>query len=89
MIVDIFAWLLGWVITIIGTILPNWVIWPDTILDLANYVATWLAKLNTWLAVDTFFDAVDAFIIFLSFYIPIRLLLMLINWIRGTGKIEL
>lgn len=89
MILDLFAWLIGWVITIIGTILPNWVIWPDSIMDMATYVATQLAKLNTWLPVDTFFDVTDALIIFLSFYIPIKLLLMLINWIRGTQSIDL
>lgn len=88
MIVDIFLWLVGWVAALFA-MTPNWLIYPDFLMDAIRSAATTIATFNFIFAIDTLFDCLDAVIWYFSLYIPFKLIIMFVNWMRGSGSIDI
>jgi hypothetical protein len=89
MILDIFIYLFGFFLLLITKILPEWVIWPDMVINGINYFASYCADLNFILPIDTLFKAGIFYLNFVLYYITAKLILMGINWFRGSGKIDI
>lgn len=88
MLTEILFYLLGFMIKMSVMILPSWHLWPRVITDAFQYFAGAAARLNFILPVDTFFQCLAFFINFLIIYFSVRLVLMILNFFRGVGKLE-
>ena len=93
MITDIILYIFSFIFAMLGSLASalsnNWHIWPPAVLDGLTYVCTKLMDFNVLLPVDTALTAIQWLVGFLVIYVSVRLLLMFINWIRGSGSIEI
>jgi hypothetical protein len=88
MIVDIFLWLTGWIISLFG-MTPNWIVWPDVFLNAVQSSAGTIASFNFVFAISDLFTCINIFIWYFTLYIPFKLLVMFVNWMRGSGSIDI
>jgi len=87
MIVSLFIYIGSYIIGFFALLLPNWTIWPDTVKDGVFYFADKIGDLNIILPIDEWFDALQLFIRFLTYFLIFKLVVGLINWLRGSGSI--
>lgn len=88
MVMDILIYIIGFFITVIVKILPEWVIWPDIVLNAIDYTVQHLAVFNFIFPIDQLFVAVIFLINFFIYFGIAKLIFMFVNWVRGTGKLE-
>lgn len=89
MFVSGFLFLLTYFFELLNAYGPKWSIWPDAVINGIEYIVNTLAGLNYFLPLDTFFECVLFFILFITNYYIVKLILSGINWVRGSGKIEI
>ena len=89
MIITIFIYILSSIMGIIEKILPRYQIWPDVVLNGLNYFATTLSDFNILFPIDTLFQCMIFIGDFLSAYLIVRLILIVINFFRGTGELKI
>lgn len=87
MIVDILLYICG-LIMIPFSLLPDWIIWPDSVFNTINYVVQVIMKLNFILPIDTILTAGNFVINFAVYYLTIRISIMLISFLRGSGQLK-
>lgn len=85
---DIFIYIFGFFLTIIAKILPEWVIWPDIVLDGIDYVVRHLADFNIIFPIDQLFIAISLLLNFFMYYGLAKVIMMGVNYFRGSGKID-
>lgn len=86
MIVDILLAFLATIINAVCFILPTWQIWPSDILQGLSYFFASIAKLNFIFPIDTLFNVIVFIVQFEVYYLSVKLILMVVNFFRGTGK---
>lgn len=70
--------------------LPTWTIWPQSFYDAINYFIGKMSILQTFnIPLDVLFQCLTRFIDFIILYFGARLLMMFLNWARGSGEIKL
>lgn len=79
---------LGQGISFIAHHLPTWSIWPQAFIDGIQYFFSTLATLNIILPIDTLFLCVTRFTEFIGLYYFVRIIIMTINWLRGSGELR-
>ena len=93
MLIDILIFIasliLGTIGSIIGFISGGWSIWPPAVLQGFTYFFQHLMTFNLFLPVDTFLLVLSLVIKFDVYYVSVKLLLKLANWIRGASGVEL
>lgn len=89
MIIDIFLYIIGFLVKQIAIILPSWQIWPDAILNGLTYFLNSLAKINFIFPIDTLFNCILLFTNFLTIYYSAKLVFMIFNYFRGSGEIKI
>jgi len=85
MLIDLFFYVFGFILSLIAFVSPSWTIWPDSVVSAISYSAQTLAGLNFLLPVDVFFDCIIFFLSFLIVYLPLLLVFKALNYIRGSG----
>lgn len=88
-ILYIFGFFLDTIASIASFISQDWHLWPQPLLDGLTYFCATLMKLDFLFPVGTLLLAVLFLIGFLSVYYSIKILLMVINWARGSGSIDI
>jgi len=86
MIIDIFLYILAWLISVIAFILPTWTFWPEDLLEGLSYFAASLAKFNFIFPVDALFAILIFFVSFEALFFGAKLVMKIFNFIRGTGS---
>jgi len=66
-------------------LLPTWSIWPAEFLTGLTYFFSIFAKLNFILPIDTLMIVVNLFCSFLGAYFTVKIILRIVNYVRGTG----
>lgn len=93
MIIDILLYIVSIILGSIGSLIVfvsnGWSIWPDAVLQGFKYFFTHLMDFNIILPVDTFLLVISTVIKFDVAYISTKLVLKLVNWIRGAGGIDI
>lgn len=93
MITDVFLYVFGFFINTIASISSfisqDWHVWPQPLLDGLTYFCNSLMKLDFLFPVGDLLLAVLFLISFLSVYYSVKILLMIINWARGAGSIDI
>ena len=89
MVTNILLYSISFLLKQIADILPEWSIWPDEVLAGLYYFFANLAKLNIILPLDVIFDCLLFFINFIVIYFTAKLVLMVINFFRGSGEIKI
>lgn len=84
----ILFFILGLVADLSNLIFRGWSIWPSQFLTGLTYFLTCLMKFDMWLNIVGFYVVLKWFMGFLALYYSGKILLQLINWIRGSGKID-
>lgn len=86
MITDIFIYLIRIFLDFMVWLLPTWQVWPQALIDGLTYVFASMAKLNFIFPIDSLFLVLTAFIYFEVAYLGAKLVMKLLNYIRGTGN---
>jgi hypothetical protein len=86
MITELILSLLGYIFQIIGIILPTWNVWPDNVFHTLNYFGGLIGDYNFIFPVDTLFNVILIFTRFLTYFMIAKLIAMIFNYLRGTGK---
>lgn len=89
MITTLFLTLVNLILSLLITILPEWTVWPATLTTGLNYLFGQLATFNFLFPVDTLFTVLLFIINFEVLYLTAKLATKLINFLRGSGGIDL
>lgn len=90
MIIDVLFYIIGYLVQILVYILPDWSFYPQTFLDGIAFFGQKIATLNFFI-----FDIPQIMIIlttvlsFESFYYLVRRLVSVVNFFRGSGKLDI
>jgi len=90
MLVDIIIYVFATLISWTASILPTWTLWPPIVLESVAFFGQQMQKLNFFI-----FDvpAIMVIVVFLLYfeiyYFTTRKIVSLINFFRGSGKLEL
>ena len=66
-------------------LLPTWSIWPAVFLTGLTYFFRLIANINFILPIDTLFGCITFFVSFLGAYFTVKIILRIVNYVRGTG----
>ncbi len=88
MILDIFIYIIAVVLLLLGKILPEWQPWPTQLLEAVQWFGSSLNIFNVFVPVGEWVLAAIWFLTALSAYFFARLVIMVINFFRGSGAIE-
>jgi hypothetical protein len=89
MIADILFTIIGWILGTLAFLLPTWTLWPTVVLDSLTYMAQSMAKLNFIFPIDTLFTILSFLINYFVLYAIAKIIVMGINFFRGSGGIEI
>jgi hypothetical protein len=88
MIINIVLYIIGALITLLARILPAWQPWPQQLIDGLSWICSKFMLFNFIFPVVDWVAALFWFLSALSIYLFARLSVMIINFFRGVGKIE-
>jgi len=86
MITNILLTIITQFVGLIIFVLPKWNLWPQALVNGINYFSSALVKFNFIFPIDTLFDILKFLPNFFIVYFVVRLVLMIFNYARGTGK---
>jgi len=89
MVIDIFLILIIWFLQLINYLLPNFSIWPTSLLIGITYLANAVMSFNFIFPIDKLFEVISFLIIFFSYFLSAKIIFMIINYIRGTDSIDI
>lgn len=93
MITDMFLYILALIMTMIfqisDSISSGWTVWPAGVLNGITYLFQQLMIFNFLFPIDTLFEVIIFIIKFEIFYLGVKILLKLFNYIRGASGIEI
>lgn len=93
MLIDILLYVASLILGTIGGIIVfisnGWSIWPSAVLNGFTYFFQKLMTFNIILPIDQWLLAFSTMIKFDVIYVSTKLILKLINWVRGAGGVEL
>jgi len=89
MFIELMLVILGYFLKLLIIVLPTWNLWPQVVFDAIDFFVIVFAKLNFLFPVDTLFNCIIFLITFISIYYFAKLIIKLINWIRGASGIEI
>lgn len=88
-ILYILGFILSLVVGLINIIAKDFSIWPTTVLDGLTYFFTHLMTLDFALNIVSMLTSIKWLIGFLVVYVSIKILLRFINWMRGSGELDI
>jgi len=68
------------------TLLPEWQVWPSSVITGFEYFLNAIGKLNFILPIDTLFSVLLVVITFETAYFTAKIIVKIINFFRGVGK---
>lgn len=86
MIVTLVLYVLTMLLNMISTILPNWQIWPQSLLDGLTYFFSTLWKFDFIIPVATLFQVILFMVSFEVVYFNAKIIMKVFNYLRGTGS---
>lgn len=86
MITTAFLTLVSWLMALAAAALPEWQLWPQTLLDGISYIAGAFARLDFILPIHELALLLTAYLNFSAAYVSAKLILKIINYLRGTGS---
>jgi hypothetical protein len=86
MLADIFLIIVGWLMNTYAAIAPTWTLWPPILLSGLTYMFSSLNILNIFIPINTLYDCIQFFINFNLILIGVKIISMILNYIRGTGE---
>jgi hypothetical protein len=86
MITNILLYIFSEIIHIFAQILPTWQVWPTALTDGLTYFFQQLAFLDFLFPIDTLFTVILFFITFEVAYFSAKILIKIVNFLRGTGS---
>ena len=89
MVTDILLTILNWFISALVYLLPTWSIWPNGVINALNYFAQQVMIFNFILPIDTLFQILSFLINFFVILVTAKIITMFINYIRGSGTIDI
>lgn len=89
MITDIIIRIFDWLLRLIIWKLPVWTPYPAEFKNGLNYFISSFKELNFIIPVDTILSAGLIFIGFEVIYYGAKLIIMIINFFRGSGEIKI
>jgi hypothetical protein len=89
MLITILLFVFSAILSMLCLILPKISIWPDQMLSALEYFGQKMSLLKILpFAIDTLSECIILFLTFLGFWFSAKLILSLINWIRGSGELK-
>jgi hypothetical protein len=85
----IFSFILGTLAAASNLLARGFSIWPDKLLEGLTYFFTCIMKLDMILNIVALFTVLKWFLGFLVIYYSVKLFIMLINALRGSGKVDI
>lgn len=93
MILDVLMWMLRIIIDllvqILGFLSQGLSIWPQTVLDGLTYFFISLMNIDFLLNITALLQAIKFLVAFEIVYVGAKLVIKLVNWVRGSGEIEI
>jgi hypothetical protein len=89
MLTDIIIYFVGGLISFFADVLPVFSIWPDSLIEGIEYIGNSFQSLNFFLPMYELSIAIVFVFSFFIFYYLERLIVMILNYIRGAGGIEI
>jgi hypothetical protein len=93
MITDTIIYILSFLLRVMTHILifitQGWSLWPASIIDGMNYFFQHLMTFNIVLPIDLWLQAISFLIKFIVIYVPVKLLMKVVNFFRGSGPIDM
>lgn len=94
MLIDILLFILGIIIDLLVYVLDflligKITIWPDELLNGLTYFFTNLMNFDFVLNIGQLLLVLQFLFLFFILYVPARLIVKLVNWIRGAGSIDI
>lgn len=86
MITDLLIYAAALVLKVFATILPNFQLWPDTLITGLNYLSDKVMNLNFIFPIDTLYTAIRFYVAYEVAYYTAQGLASVFNFFRGTGK---
>jgi len=86
MISDLFLYTVGALINLAQFLLPTWQVWPSGVTDGLTFFAQKMSIFNFILPMDTLMSAIIFFISFEVTYFGAKIIVKLLNYIRGAGS---
>lgn len=81
--------MLGYFMGLVALLAPTWTLWPDGFINGITYFFTGLMKFNFIFPVDTALQGINFLASFAVLFFSAKLLIMLVNWLRGAGEIKI
>lgn len=81
--------MLGYFMGLVALLAPTWTLWPDGFINGITYFFTGLMKFNFIFPVDTALQGINFLAEFAVLFFSAKLLVMLVNWLRGSGEIKI
>ena len=88
MIISLLLYVAGGILGLVADLLPEKQIYPPALTDGIEYFGEQLGRLNFILPIYELSGVALFFLNFLLAYGIAKLLLMVVNWFRGSGQIE-
>lgn len=92
MITTIILYVFGFILNLVSgfsNIIARGVsVWPSSLLDGLTYFFTSLMGLDFFLNIVQMLAAIKWLVGFLVIYVSVRLSLKIINWVRGSGELD-
>lgn len=93
MITSLFLYILGFILSLVvglmDFIAKDFTIWPSQVLDGLTYFFTHLMSFDFFLNIASLLTAIKWLVGFLIVYVSIKILLRFINWMRGSGELDI
>jgi len=80
--------LVGSILNLLGTHLPTWNIIPQSFLDGITWVLSQMTVFNILFPIDHLFFDLNILFNFLIYFFIAKLLISIVNWVRGSGEIK-
>jgi hypothetical protein len=87
--ITLIFYILGGMIGFFASWLPTFSVWPDSLITGIDYFGEKIMLLNFIFPIYELSFLILFLILFFSTYYTARIIAMVLNWIRGSGSIEL
>jgi hypothetical protein len=69
--------------------LPTWAVWPEALTSGLEYIFSSMALINFIFPIDTLFSVILFIVYFETTFYMVKIFLMIFNYFRGSGKLEM
>lgn len=87
MVITLFVYILGLLLSTIALVLPVWQLWPEVVFtSFENIILSLMGLNNILMVVPEIFDALTFFLRFLGYFGIFLIVRKVFNYFRGTGQ---